>query len=248
MQDAVIISDLHLGSPNCQARLLCRLLERIDEGEAPTARIILNGDLFDSIDFRRLRKPHWKVLSLLRRLSDQVEIIWLAGNHDGSAEIISHLLGVTVMDEFVLESGERRILILHGHTFDDFLDVHPILSNLADRIYRFLQWVDRTHRFAKMAKHGSKTFLRCTRKVRDGAVERARDRGCDAVCCGHTHLAGLHVDSTITYYNSGCWTELPCTYLTVKDGVIRLREMHSEESTEGRTAGVIPLVEPSLAG
>jgi UDP-2,3-diacylglucosamine pyrophosphatase LpxH len=232
MQDAVIISDLHLGSPNCQARRLCRFLERIADGDAPTARLILNGDLFDSIDFRRLRKPHWRVLSLLRRLSDQMEIIWLAGNHDGSAEIISHLLGVTVMDEFVLESGDRRILIVHGHTFDDFLDDHPVLTKVADRIYRFLQWVDRTHRFAKMAKRGSKTFLRCTRKVRDGAVERASDRGCDAVCCGHTHLAVAQTEPAIAYYNSGCWTELPCTYLTVKDGVIRLHEAHAESHAE----------------
>src|SRR5438128_1025061 len=99
MLDAVILSDLHLGSDNCQARRVCRMLERIVEGELVTARLILNGDVFDSIDFRRLNKAHWKVLSLLRKLSDQVEIIWLCGNHDGSAEIVSHLLGVTVMDD-----------------------------------------------------------------------------------------------------------------------------------------------------
>ena len=56
-------------------------------------RLILNGDVFDSIDFRRLKKSHWKVLSLLRKLSDELEIIWLCGNHDGSAEVVSHLLG-----------------------------------------------------------------------------------------------------------------------------------------------------------
>src|ERR1700684_4185339 len=99
MHDAVILSDLHLGSANCQARSVCEFLERIVEGELTTSRLILNGDVFDSIDFRRLTKHHWKVLSLIRKLSDQVEIIWLAGNHDGNAEIISHLLGVTVMDE-----------------------------------------------------------------------------------------------------------------------------------------------------
>jgi hypothetical protein len=26
----------------------------------------------------------------------------------------------------------------------------------------------------------------------------------------------------IEYFNSGCWTETPCTYLTVSDGEIRL--------------------------
>src|SRR5437764_10643414 len=129
MLDAVILSDIHLGSDNCQAKKVVQLLERVADGELPTARIILNGDVFDSIDFRRLNKHHWKVLSLLRKLSDDLEIIWLCGNHDGSAEIISHLLGVSVMDEFVLDSGVRRILILHGHVFDDFLDSHPLLTS-----------------------------------------------------------------------------------------------------------------------
>ena len=96
MLDAVILSDLHLGSGNSEAKRVCEFLERIVEGELITPRLILNGDVFDSIDFRRLNKNHWKVLSLLRKLSDQIEIVWLAGNHDGSAEIISHLLGVIV--------------------------------------------------------------------------------------------------------------------------------------------------------
>src|SRR5262249_28744456 len=132
MLDAVIISDLHLGSDNCQAKLLCELLERIETGDLPTARLILNGDVFDSIDFRRLKKNSWKVVSLLRKLSDEVDISWLCGTHDGSAEIVSLLLGVAVRDEYVLESGGRKILVLHGHVFDEFIDSHPIIPFVAD--------------------------------------------------------------------------------------------------------------------
>ena len=168
MLDAVILSDLHLGSTNSQARQICDFLDRIVEGDLETERLILNGDVFDSFDFRRLNKNHWRVLSLLRKLSDHVEIIWLAGNHDGSAEIISHLLGLIVLDDYVLESSGRRMLILHGHIFDEFIDNHPVLTWIGDCVYRVLQWLDRTHRFAKLAKHGSKTFLRCARKIEEG--------------------------------------------------------------------------------
>jgi UDP-2,3-diacylglucosamine pyrophosphatase LpxH len=233
MLDAVLLSDLHLGSDNCQARRVCHLLERIVSGETTTGRLILNGDVFDSIDFRRLNKTHWKVLSLIRKLSDQIEIIWLAGNHDGSAEIVSHLLGVTVQDDYILTSGTQRILILHGHIFDEFIDNHPILTWLADSVYHFLQWIDRTHYFAKLAKRGSKTFLRCTQKIEQGAIEMARRRDCTAVCCGHTHVAVTHTEQPIPYFNSGCWTELPCTYLTVDGGTVRL---HSFETPEPITA------------
>jgi UDP-2,3-diacylglucosamine pyrophosphatase LpxH len=228
MHDAIILSDIHLGSDNCQAKFVCRLLDQIVDGEMATKRLILNGDVFDSIDFRRLNKTHWKVLSLLRKLSDHLEIIWLAGNHDGSAEIISHLLGVTVKDDFELVSGNQRILILHGHIFDFFLDSHPILTWLGDRVYQFLQWIDRTHYFAKLAKRGSKTFLRCTRKIEEGAIELAQRRHCNTVCCGHTHVAVANTDHSVAYFNSGCWTELPCHYLTVTSGVVHLHAFQAE--------------------
>lgn len=222
MNDAIVLSDIHLGSENCQAGDLSDLLERIHDGRLLTNRLILNGDVFDSFDFRRLRKSHWKVLSLLRKLADDLEITWLCGNHDGSADIISHLLGVNVRDEYILESGDERVLILHGHTFDDFLDSHPILTWVGDQIYLFLQKLDRTHRFAKIAKHSSKTFLRCVQKIEDGAVGYARKRDCTAVFCGHTHLAIAKSVDGIRYFNSGCWTELPCTYLSVVNGEIRI--------------------------
>jgi UDP-2,3-diacylglucosamine pyrophosphatase LpxH len=222
--DAIILSDLHLGSSNCQAKALCHFLESVEEGERPTSRLILNGDFFDSIDFRRLNKNHWKVLSLIRKLSDRMEIVWISGNHDGSAEVVSHLLGVTVKDDYLLESGGQKILLLHGHIFDDFIDAHPILTWLGDCIYMLLQRIDRTHYFAKLAKKGSKTFVRCAKKIEQGAIELARRRGCDAVCCGHTHHAIVKTEGPVAYYNSGCWTERPCHYLTVRHGFI---ELHS---------------------
>jgi UDP-2,3-diacylglucosamine pyrophosphatase LpxH len=226
--DALIISDIHLGSDNCQARQLTRFLENILDGELLTQRLILNGDVFDSIDFRRLKKNHWKVLSLLRKLSDRIEISWINGNHDGPAEIISHLLGVEVRDEMILESGGRKILLHHGHRFDDFIDNHPILTAFADAIYRLLQKLDRSHQFAKAAKYKSKIFLRCSSKIEAKSIEYARKLGCQVVCCGHTHHALISDSQEVTYCNSGCWTEKPCRYLKVLDGRVSLHEFSDE--------------------
>lgn len=224
MLDALIISDLHLGSDNCQAKALQQFLEELHEGSTRTHKLILNGDVFDSIDFRRLKKNHWKVLSLLRKLSDHLEIIWISGNHDGSAEIVSQLLGVEVRDEIILESGGRRILFHHGHRFDHFLDDHPILTAIGDFAYRVLQRLDSTHAFARSAKRKSKTFLRCAGKIESRSIEYAKKLGCDAVCCGHTHLPVANESGEIAYYNSGCWTEKPCHYLSVRCGEILVRQ------------------------
>lgn len=202
-----IISDLHLGSDVCQAEQLHKFLKNLDER---CDRLILNGDVFDSIDFRRLKKSHWKVLSDLRKLSDKMEVIWIAGNHDGSAEIVSHLLGIPVYDEFQFDN----VLVTHGHQFDRFMDDHPWLTIVGDFIYSALQKIDKSHTFARMAKHSSKHYLRCADEIMKGAVKLAQKKGCDIVCCGHTHFA-TKTESLegVTYLNSGCWTENPCYYL-----------------------------------
>ena len=79
MLDALIISDTHLGSDVCESKQLYAFLELVFY---KTNRLIINGDFFDNLDFRRLKKNHWKILSLLRRMSKYVEIIWIRGNHD----------------------------------------------------------------------------------------------------------------------------------------------------------------------
>jgi UDP-2,3-diacylglucosamine pyrophosphatase LpxH len=220
--DALVISDTHLGSDNCQARALVHFLEAVRHGDLPTRRLVLNGDVFDSIDFRRLRKQHWKVLSLVRKLSDEIEIVWINGNHDGPADTVSHLLGVDVRDEYIVETGGRRVLFLHGHRFDEFIERYPVTSKFADWLYRWLQRLDKSHTIARTAKHNSKAFLRNSEKIEAAAIAYAAERGCDAVCCGHTHHPLANAAGPVHYFNSGCWTERPCHYLTLAGGVVEL--------------------------
>ena len=40
MLDAVILSDIHLGSDNCQAKRVVHLLEQVADGELPAERVI----------------------------------------------------------------------------------------------------------------------------------------------------------------------------------------------------------------
>lgn len=247
MFDAVVISDIHLGSPNCQARALVQFLGEVRRGPLRTRRLILNGDVFDSIDFRRLKKHHWNVLSELRKLSDEVEITWINGNHDGPADIVSHLLGVEVTEEKVVESGGRRVLFLHGHRFDEFITRHRFITWVADRTYHLLQRLDPSHTFAKFAKRNSKTFLRSAEKIEADAVRYAARRGYDAVCCGHTHHPAARPGGPVRYYNSGCWTEKPCHYLTLKDGAVEVHAYDEPVPDEAFEPVPFPSPVPALA-
>lgn len=218
----LIISDIHLGSGVCQARKFKEFLSMVHEGKIPADQIIVNGDLFDSWDFRRLKGSHWKILSKMRQIAKSKKVVWIRGNHDGSSEMISHLIGLDFLDEYMFESGGRKILVLHGDVFDDFISEYPIVTKIADSLYRLIQGIRAGSKLAFIAKRSSKTFLRCSENVKRRARIYAISRDADTVCCGHTHLAEYDQVGPVRYCNSGCWTEDLCHYISVDEGRIRI--------------------------
>ncbi len=115
--DCLVISDLHLGSDVCQASLLREFLEWAVEN---THELIINGDIFDDLNFNRLSKRHFACLKTIRRNSDRedLRLVWVRGNHDGPAEVVGHIVGVEVFDEYVFENDWLRLLVFHGDQFD----------------------------------------------------------------------------------------------------------------------------------
>ncbi len=218
MIDAVIISDLHLGSDICRVKRLEEFLENLP----PTKRLILNGDVLENME-HRLKKHHWRVLSLLRKWSDDLKLVWVEGNHDAGAESLAHMIGASWVPHYHFQSCDYPVVCVHGHQWDDFLTDHPVLTWIADRAYLALQRVKPD--WAVLAKKNSKTFLRCAAKV----AEEAKAWACTLykepmVCCGHTHQPC----SGWMYFNSGCWTEPACHYLTVSNGLIELHQFQKE--------------------
>jgi UDP-2,3-diacylglucosamine pyrophosphatase LpxH len=220
MLDAVIVSDLHLGAANSRHREVERLLWKIVRR---TNRIVFNGDLVDHWNLPRWPRPHCETLASLRRLSERVEFVWIAGNHEESSAKARAILDLPFVDEYRFTSGGVPVLCQHGHQYDDFIRAHPVLTWLGDAIYGLAQAVDPTHRLARCLKRRSKILLACAEAVTAGAVREARRGSCGLVTTGHTHLAGLsEMEDGIFYANAGCWTEKPASYLTVEGGSIAL--------------------------
>jgi len=215
----VAISDIHLGASNCQANKVLHVLEHIDKYD----QIIINGDLVDS-EIHRLKKKHWEILSKLAKLSRKHTVIYVKGNHEEhSAEVISALTGMELVDSYKTSVNGVNYYFEHGHKYDNFIVENPGLTALADNIYNTLQTLDPTHTLAKWAKRSSKGFLRCKDKIKTGLVKQASIAKCDWAVAGHTHFAEF--DQNVGYINLGCFTEKPCHYLTVnKKGEPKLHD------------------------
>ncbi len=139
--DTLILSDLHLGSEISRAEQATRMLRK-----NRFRRLILLGDIFSDLNFGRLTKPHWKFLGYIRKLSNPkrgIEVVWVEGNHDrGLSQVMSHLVGVKVYEEYEWEFAGRRHLAIHGHQFDRFVVNNLLLSSLGTWFHLQLQKLD----------------------------------------------------------------------------------------------------------
>jgi UDP-2,3-diacylglucosamine pyrophosphatase LpxH len=237
--DTLILSDLHLGSEISRAEDAMRMLR-----QNGFRRLILLGDIFSDLNFRRLTKEHWKFLGYIRKLSNPkrgIEVVWVEGNHDqGLSEVMSHLVGVKVYEEYIWESGGRRHLAIHGHQFDRFVVNNLILSHVNSFLHLQLQKLAFTGKFfSRFLDRVNTRWLRLSTKVAEGAMAQARLRDASRVFCGHTHAALYRERDGVEYYNTGSWTDAKPTYISVGSEGVRIHEFCGQpsERSDDRDSG-----------
>lgn len=205
--DCLVISDLHLGSDMCQARSLeAFLLWAVGQ----TRELVINGDIFDDLNFNRLTKRHFACLKIIRKNSDRADfrLTWVRGNHDGPADILSHVVGVAIYDQYLFDNGLARLLILHGDQFDTFITSYKLLTDVACGIFYWVQkWAP--HNAARWVRRVTKRWQRNSELVERRAIDYARQRRVANVTCGHTHLPLVAERDGVRYLNTGTWIEHP---------------------------------------
>jgi UDP-2,3-diacylglucosamine pyrophosphatase LpxH len=233
--NTLILSDLHLGAETSHAREATRVLK-----ENRFRRLILLGDIFADLNFARLTKDHWKFLGYIRKLSNPkraVEVVWVEGNHDhGLTNIMSHLVGVRVYQDYAWQFNGLRHIAIHGHQFDGFQVSNVRLNTLGTSLYLKLQKLDfKGNPVARLIDRLNTRWLRMSSKVSAGALQFARQHDADCIFCGHTHHA-VHVEQNgVHYYNSGGWVDSRLTYLTVDEQGVRIHEYN--ERADDRDSG-----------
>ncbi len=233
--DTLILSDVHLGAEVSRARAATRMLK-----ENSFRRLILLGDIFADLNFGRLKKEHWQFLGAIRKLSNpkrKVEVVWVEGNHDlGLTNVMSHLVGVRVFQEYAWRFAGLTHLAIHGHQFDGFAVNSVPLSNLGTRFYLLLQKLDlRGKPLARWIDRLNTRWLRLSAKVAAGAIAYGRQRCVQRIFCGHTHDAMEFERDGVHYYNAGGWIDSRLTYITIGDEGVRIHEYH--ERADDRDSG-----------
>jgi len=214
--DVLILSDLHLGSKASKAREALLMLRSMNY-----RRLILLGDIFCDLNFARLNKEHWRFLSYIRKLSNPkrgVEVVWIEGNHDyGLTDVMSHLVGVPVHQEYSWTSGGKKYLAIHGHQFDRLIfKNNSFLNRAVSSLHLGIQKIEPKGIYiSRMLDTMGARWQRLTSRVAGKALDYARSRSADRVFCGHTHESMKRIDDGIEYYNAGAWACERPTFITV---------------------------------
>lgn len=230
------ISDIHLGTPGCQARALLDFLRALD-----CQTLFLVGDIIDGWQLRRSwywPQTHNDVIQkLLRKARKGTRVIFVPGNHDEFARrYVEHNFGgVDVAEDWIHQTADgRRLWVTHGDLFDGVIQCAKWLAYLGDSLYEFTLKLNR-HLNSMRARAGlpywslSKYLkLKVKRAVSyvsdfEQAVAReARKRGVDGVVCGHIHHAELRDIDGVLYANDGDWVESLTALVEHPDGRLEI--------------------------
>lgn len=233
---SVWISDLHLGTPGCQARALLDFLREVE-----CDQLFLVGDIVDGWQLRR--SWYWPqahndvVQKLLRKARKGCRVIYIPGNHDEFArKYLNHSFGgVEVAHEWIHETADgRKLWITHGDLFDGVIQCAKWLAYLGDTAYEFTLKLNR-HLNSLRARLGlpywslSKYLkLKVKRAVsylndfEEALAREARKRGVQGVVCGHIHHAELRDIGGILYANDGDWVESLTALVEHADGHLEI--------------------------
>ena len=233
---SVWISDLHLGTPGCQAHALLDFLKHVE-----SEHLFLVGDIIDGWQLRRSwywPQAHNDVIQkLLRKARKGTRVVFIPGNHDEFARrYLGHDFGgIEVVEEFFHETSDgRKLWITHGDLFDGVIQCATWLAHVGDSLYGFTLRMNR-HLNSLRARLGlpywslSKYLkLKVKRAVSyvgdfEAALAReARKRGAHGVVCGHIHHAELRQIDGILYANDGDWVESLTALVEHADGRLEL--------------------------
>jgi len=232
----VWISDLHLGTPGCQATALLDFLKNV---ECDT--LFLVGDIIDGWQLRR--RWFWPqahndvVQKLLRRARKGCRVVFIPGNHDEFARaFVGHQFGgIEVHDDTVHTTADgRKLWVTHGDYFDAVIQRAKWLAYTGDYAYEFTLRMNRhlNHWRARLGlpywslsaylKHKVKMALNYVTDFEKAVAQEARNRGHDGVVCGHIHRAEMRTIDGTLYCNDGDWVESRTALVEHMDGQLEL--------------------------
>jgi len=230
------ISDIHLGTPGCQAQPLLAFLRDLE-----CETLYLVGDIVDGWQLKR--SWYWPqahndvVQKILRKARKGTRVVFVPGNHDGFARRYVELSfgGVEVVEDCLHETADGRVLwVTHGDLFDGIVQHARWLAHVGDAAYTLAlelnRWFNRARAhfglpywsLSGYLKHKVKRAVSYIDDFETVLAHEARRRGAHGVVCGHIHHAEIRTIDGVLYCNDGDWVESLTALVEHADGRLEI--------------------------
>ena len=249
---SIFISDLHLGTPGCQADALLHFLKTYT-----CDNLFLVGDIVDGWQLRR--KWYWPqshndvVQKLLRKARKGCRVIFIPGNHD---EFGRHFLdhsfgGIEIREEAVhITADGKKLWVIHGDYFDGVIQCAKWLAYVGDNLYELTlklnRYLNQLRARMGMPYWSLSAYLKLKVKkavnfISDFEVavaNEARKLGYQGAICGHIHQAEIRNIDGILYCNDGDWVESCTALVEHADGRLEILRFNPNDTSQGQSAGL----------
>jgi UDP-2,3-diacylglucosamine pyrophosphatase LpxH len=220
-----VISDTHLGSRGTRIDELNSYIKSINP-----KILILNGDIFEGINFRKSYFPpsHFLFVKNIINLVKEGTIVYLlSGNHDDFLRKFDDfsIQNLHKLDKLVLEVDGYKYWFFHGDIFDISMRgkfgkwISKVGGNAYDLIIVFNRWYNRVlkifgrppYSLSKMIKDSVKKAVIYINDFEELSCQHAIKQGYDYVVNGHIHNPTIREyklgNKSVIYMNSGDWIE-----------------------------------------
>ena len=213
---AIIVSDLHIGSPYCRREDFKQFLENIPQDH----EFILNGDIIDN-PYTKMTPADQQIIDRIAEISLRQPVVWVRGNHD-NGYVPDYSGKIQIKPHYALQ---KRLFIAHGDFFDEVMPRSRLFIRTFKILHDFrIKLGARPVHVAQYAKNWRRLYAYLRKNVMLNAVYYARKNGFQAVTCGHTHYAEEQIVQGIKYLNTGAWTEQPTYCVRVAASEITLEK------------------------
>jgi UDP-2,3-diacylglucosamine pyrophosphatase LpxH len=257
---AIFISDIHLGTPGCQAEHLLDFLRHTESDE-----LYLVGDIIDGWQLQR--RWYWQqshndvIQKVLRKARKGTKVTYVAGNHDeGIRQFIGLAFGgIEIVNESAHHTKDGRMfLVTHGDLFDAVVQGAKWLAHLGDGAYtltlKLNQWFNHARAtlglpywsLARFLKDRVKNAVSYITNFEEALAHEAKRRGFAGVVCGHIHKAEVREIDGILYCNDGDWVESLTALVETEEGELKVIDWKAIEALKQSTLSV-PMKESELA-